>query len=152
MSLAMIFLFFFHPCEPALDMIDMNAFTGQSIHKTTVLELSSTQLKHNYYIRFLDDFDKDPKNPEDEWIGMDKFWHWAMAFTLTGSSYHLVHNQINIDDPLALTISLSGTLFFSILKEFCDLYSYNLFSYKDLCYDILGMATGYAVFIWDWGR
>lgn len=135
MAIGLVFLVFLYSFEP----VEMNTYTTQLIQHTTVLEM-------------LDDFDKDPNNPEDNWFGMDKFWHWAMAFTLTGSSYHLVHNQINIPDPAALAISLSGTLLFSILKEFYDLFSYNLFSYKDLCYDILGMATGYVVFIWDWGR
>jgi uncharacterized protein YfiM (DUF2279 family) len=139
MPITLFILFLFHPYNPDPGNVKINTFTGQSLYGTTVLEL-------------LDDFDKDPKNDEDKWIGMDKFWHWAMAFALTGSSYHLIHNQINISDPAAMTISLSGTLFFSILKEVYDLFSYGLFSYKDLCYDIMGMATGYIVFIWDWGR
>lgn len=138
MPIGIVFLFLFSSHELVLHgPVEISAFPAQNIYGNTVLEL-------------LDDFDRDPKHPEDKWFGMDKFWHWAMAFTLTGSSYHLIHNQINIPDPGAMTISLSGTLFFSIMKEFYDLFSYNLFSYKDLCYDILGMATGYVVFIWDW--
>jgi uncharacterized protein YfiM (DUF2279 family) len=139
MPVEMIFLFFLHGYEPTLNVpINITAFSKQYMyHYNTVLEQ-------------LDDFDANPEKPEDKWFGMDKFWHWAMAFTLTGSSYHLVHNRINVSDPGAMAISLSGTLFFSILKEFYDLFSYNLFSFKDLCYDVLGMATGYMVFIWDW--
>ena len=98
----------------------------------------------------LDDFDKNPRKPEDNWIGMDKFWHWALAFTLTGSSFHFIHNQLNSPDPEAMVISISSVMIFSVLKEFYDLKSYNLFSFKDLCYDVLGIATGYVVFIWDW--
>jgi uncharacterized protein YfiM (DUF2279 family) len=100
--------------------------------------------------RLLDDFDNEPKSDEDAWIGMDKFWHWALAFTLTGSTYHLMHNQLNTDDPCAAIISVSSTLGFSILKEFYDLATYGLFSFKDLAYDILGISTGYIVFILDW--
>ena len=100
--------------------------------------------------QLLDDFDNEPTKDEDNWIGMDKFWHWALAFTLTGSTYHLVHNQLNIKDPSSAIIAISSTFGFSVLKEFYDLATYGLFSFKDLCYDILGITTGYFVFVMSW--
>jgi len=109
-------------------------------------------INKNINWELLDDFDTNPGKPEDKWIGMDKFWHWAMAFALTGSSYHFIRNRIDTPDPDAFILSVSGTLLFSVAKEFYDLARYNLFSYKDLCYDILGIATGYFVFIRDWGN
>jgi uncharacterized protein YfiM (DUF2279 family) len=139
MLVELFFLFLFSPYQAdILVPVDRAAYSSQE-----------TTYTHNM-LELLDDFDKDPDTPEDKWFAMDKFWHWAMAFALTGSSYQLVHNQIDMPDPEATAISLSSTLFFSILKEFYDLYTYNLFSLKDLCYDVLGMATGYMVFIWDW--
>ena len=93
-------------------------------------------------IELLDDFDNEPKKDNDNWIGMDKFWHWAVAFTLTGSTYHLVHNQLHTDDPCASVAAVSSTVGFSVLKEFYDLATYGLFSFKDLAYDMLGISPG----------
>ena len=138
MSVGILILLLLSPGEPGLiDTIESNPLTLLSISKDNSPEL-------------LDDFDTDPQNPEDDWIAMDKFWHWALSFSLTGSTYHFIHNQLNSADPEAMIISLSSVLVFSVLKEFYDLARYNLFSFKDLCYDVLGMATGYLVFIWDW--
>jgi uncharacterized protein YfiM (DUF2279 family) len=98
----------------------------------------------------MDDFDANPQSPQDNWIGMDKFWHWLLSFSLVGSSYHLIHNQLDISDPEALIISVSSTFGLGVLKELYDLWQYHLFSYKDLIYDILGIVTGYVIFVMDW--
>ncbi|MBN1698039.1 MAG: hypothetical protein JW881_11035 [Spirochaetales bacterium] len=101
-------------------------------------------------IERLDDFDAYPASPKDEWFGMDKFWHWLFSFSLTGSAYQFFHHQLHIADPEAAAVSLSSAFTLGILKECYDLWTYDLFSYKDLIYDILGIATGYVVFILDW--
>ena len=84
---------------------------------------------------------------EDKWFAMDKFWHWAMSFSLTGSTYHLAYIRLEQEQTMALVEAISSTLFFGILKEFYDLYTYGLFSYKDIIYDLLGIICGYFVFI-----
>jgi uncharacterized protein YfiM (DUF2279 family) len=98
----------------------------------------------------MDDFDANPQSPQDNWFGMDKFWHWLLSFSLVGSSYQLIHNRLDISDPEALIISVSSTFGLGVLKELYDLWQYHLFSYKDLVYDILGIITGYMIFVMDW--
>jgi len=127
--------------------------SGPSINVENGVRLSPmfiNYLSNETTLNTLDDFDAKQKEPEDAWFGIDKFWHWTYGFTLTGSSYHLIHNRFGNSDPLALVISISFTLSCSLLKEFYDLNCYNLFSYKDLIYDILGIITGYFVFIYEW--
>jgi uncharacterized protein YfiM (DUF2279 family) len=140
MTLGLFILFFLPLQDPgAAAPITCDSFYPRSL----AMELAAPEL--------LDDFDTDPDNPKDDWFGMDKFWHWALAFTLTGSSYHFVHNQLHSPDPDATIITVSSVLVFSVVKEFYDLKRYGLFSFKDLVYDSLGIATGYGVFIVDWG-
>ncbi|MBN2443674.1 MAG: hypothetical protein JXJ04_20100 [Spirochaetales bacterium] len=124
--------------------------TPETIDTIVAQTLYQPLMEENIIIEKLDDFDSDPKNPTDDWYGVDKFWHFSVAFALTGSSYHLIHNRLNSPDPEALIMSLSTVFIFSVLKEFWDLARYNLFSYKDLFYDTLGMGAGYLVFIHDW--
>lgn len=88
------------------------------------------------------------KKEEDRWFGKDKFWHWAMSFTLVGSSYHLIHCRLGEEKTKATTISISFTLGCGLAKEFYDSRSpRGMFSIKDFVYDLLGIATGYFVFI-----
>ncbi len=85
---------------------------------------------------------------EDKWFGKDKFWHWAMSFTLVGSSYHFIHCRLGKEETEATTISLSFTLSCGLAKELYDSRSpRGRFSIKDFIYDLLGIATGYLVFI-----
>lgn len=84
----------------------------------------------------------------DEWFAMDKFWHWSMSFALVGASYHLANVRLGQEKDIALLEALSFTLVCGLAKEFYDLYNEKLFSFKDLLYDVLGIAAGYFVFIY----
>ena len=98
----------------------------------------------------LDDFDTNPFQPEDEWIGMDKFWHWSFGFLMTGASYHFLIHRLGCSYLNGVIITITSVSIFSIIKEIYDYFRYSLFSYKDLVYDFLGLAAGYLVFIMPW--
>ena len=89
-----------------------------------------------------------PEKPADPWLGMDKLWHWTLSFSLTGSAYHFTADRLQHSPDTAAAESLAFVLLCGILKELYDLYSYGLFSYKDIVFDLAGITCGYFVFIY----
>ncbi len=89
----------------------------------------------------------------DRWLAMDKFWHFSASFATVGAGYHLGANRLGLDHAPATGIALGGTFALGLTKEFHDLAGpSNLFSWKDLTADLLGIGTGYLVFVHDWNR
>ncbi|MEO0094210.1 MAG: hypothetical protein ABIK67_08170 [candidate division WOR-3 bacterium] len=84
----------------------------------------------------------------DHWFAIDKVYHLVVSFSLVGSGYHLLANRIGVKEPYSTVGSVGGTLALGITKEFYDAARpEDRFSYRDLLYDLLGIAIGYFVFI-----
>lgn len=94
-------------------------------------------LKENY---------KDKKVKEDNWIGWDKFGHFFVSGFLTGASYSIYHKNFNNDKESSVCFAGILTLGAGVGKEVSDSRKpRNIFSYKDLIFDILGISAGLLI-------
>ncbi|MCX7837619.1 MAG: hypothetical protein N2323_06730 [candidate division WOR-3 bacterium] len=85
---------------------------------------------------------------KDNWFGEDKLFHFSVSSLLIGSTYHLLKCRLKKDNKLSTYFSLTGTFFLGISKEVYDKkIKKEIFSYKDLIYDLLGILFGYFLFI-----
>jgi uncharacterized protein YfiM (DUF2279 family) len=84
---------------------------------------------------------------EDEWFGIDKFHHFAYSFGTTALIFHVYHCQLHNPNPGAQMFSISTTALFGISKELYDRFCRKtIFSYKDITFDVLGIATAAMFF------
>lgn len=93
----------------------------------------------------------------DRWFGADKLWHLGASFAVVGAGYHLLANRlssqhgIELTEPVPTVGAMGGAFALGLVKEFTDLNGPNRhFSWKDLAFDALGIAAGYAAFIHEW--
>jgi len=88
------------------------------------------------------------KRESDPWFSEDKFWHFALSLTLTGSSYHFIRCRLDEPETRAAVYSLGFSFGCGLGKELYDSKKpRSYFSYKDLIYDLLGIGAGYLLFI-----
>jgi uncharacterized protein YfiM (DUF2279 family) len=89
----------------------------------------------------------------DQWLAVDKLWHFTASFATVGAAYHLCANRVHWPEPAPTGIAAGGTLALGLTKEFADLAGPEKhFSWKDLVADGLGIAAGYLVFIHRFDR
>jgi uncharacterized protein YfiM (DUF2279 family) len=94
-------------------------------------------LKENY---------KDKKVKEDRWVGWDKFGHFFVSVFLAGASYSIYHKNFNNDKESSVYFASILTLGAGVGKEVSDSRKpRNIFSYKDLIFDILGISAGLLI-------
>ena len=73
----------------------------------------------------------------DAWLGADKFKHAAMSYAVTSFAFAGTDN-----DAAAIAAGAAA----GILKEIYDKKQTQRFSFRDLLWDAVGIALGYAVF------
>lgn len=84
----------------------------------------------------------------DKWFALDKFYHFAVSFSLIGSSYHLLANRLGVEKSYSTTGSIGGVFALGITKELYDASRPDdRFSYRDLIFDLIGIGLGYLIFI-----
>ena len=89
-----------------------------------------------------------PARPvSDQWFSQDKFLHFYFSATITGLGYHVYADRMKKDEDQGKVISVSLTALIGLGKEIYDKKKKNLFSWKDLAWDGLGIAAGYLLFI-----
>jgi putative lipoprotein len=85
--------------------------------------------------------------PEDPWFGQDKVIHYTVSAGIAGGGY--VAGALIFDTRAhALAVGAGAAALAGIGKELADLGGYGDPSWKDLCWDGLGMVTGLAL---AWG-
>ena len=98
--------------------------------------------------RPLDHLTTRPHSVPDNWLAMDKFWHFSASFVTVGAAYDLSRYRLNMSAPWPTCVSLGGTAALGVSKEFYDLAGPTKhFSWKDLVADAAGIAVGYFAFI-----
>jgi uncharacterized protein YfiM (DUF2279 family) len=84
----------------------------------------------------------------DRWFAVDKIYHFAVSFSLVGSTYHLLANRIGIRKSYSTAETFAIVFGLGVTKELYDAsLPYEHFSYRDLIFDVLGIGLGYLVFI-----
>ena len=68
----------------------------------------------------------------DRWVSADKFQHAAMSYSITAFSFGATRSE---------PASIASAAVAAIAKEIYD----KRFSFKDLIWDAVGIAAGYAV-------
>ena len=96
------------------------------------------------------DTEKILKPVKDQWFSQDKFLHFYFSASITGLTYHLYVCRLNKDEDAGKIYSVSITALLSLGKEIYDKKKKGHFSWKDLCWDGLGLAVGYFAFIHDY--
>jgi len=83
---------------------------------------------------------------EDKWLGWDKFGHFFISGFLAGASYSIYHENFNNDKKSSCYFASILALSMGIGKEISDSQkTQNIFSYKDLIFDILGISAGLVI-------
>lgn len=77
---------------------------------------------------------------DDAWIAEDKLQHLGMSFTATAFTYAGARTMLE-PDP-ALLVAGSAALLAGIAKEIHDARAGRGFSFKDLAWDVAGVALG----------
>ncbi len=86
------------------------------------------------------------KVKEDKWIGWDKFGHFFVSGFLAGASYSIYHKNFDNDKESSVYFASILTLGAGVGKEVSDSRKpKNIFSYKDLIFDILGISAGLLI-------
>jgi len=88
--------------------------------------------------------------PRDAWFSQDKFLHFYFSASFTGLAYHFVVCRMNQPEDRGKVISVSFTAVVGLGKEIYDKKKKHHFSWKDLCWDGLGLAVGYFAFIHEY--
>lgn len=84
---------------------------------------------------------------EDLWFGRDKGLHLAGSFILSGFTSQALKRFSKSGSDAGITIGISFTFSLGMAKEIYDgQKSNNIFSYKDLTADALGVLIGFLVF------
>ena len=83
------------------------------------------------------------KVKKDKWVGWDKFGHFFVSGFLAGASYSIYHKNFNNDKESSVYFASILTLGLGVGKEVSDSRKpQNIFSCKDLFFDILGISAG----------
>jgi uncharacterized protein YfiM (DUF2279 family) len=86
------------------------------------------------------------KVKEDKWVGWDKFGHFFLSGFLAGASYSIYHKNFNNDKESSVYFASILTLGAGVGKEVSDSQKpQNIFSCKDLIFDILGISAGLLI-------
>ncbi len=82
--------------------------------------------------------------PEDKWFSKDKWMHFTTAYFISLQSNFTLNEMFYTRKNNARYVSLGITLSLSLGKEVYDTFAKgSYFSWKDLCYDILGAGLAY---------
>lgn len=88
-----------------------------------------------------------PKKISDQWFSQDKFLHFSACASIVGLSYHTLVCRLKKDEDTGKLYAVSLTAIIGLGKEFYDKKKQKHFSWKDLCWDGLGLSAGYFLFI-----
>ena len=88
------------------------------------------------------------KTVKDPWLSQDKFLHFSACAALTGLTYHLYVCRWKRDEHLGRVYAVPLTAVLSLSKEIYDKKKKGQFSWRDLCWDGLGLLAGYLLFIY----
>lgn len=92
------------------------------------------------------EFDFQKRPGLDPWFSEDKILHFYFSASLAGLVYHLTADQANQEAGPSRIIAISVTSLVGVGKEIFDRQQKKVFSWKDLAWDALGIATGCLVF------
>ncbi len=81
---------------------------------------------------------------EDPWLGPDKALHFSVSAAIAGGGYG-VTAALDQDRPLRFAIGGALGVGAGVAKELLDLAGSGDPSWKDLTWDLLGVATGLAL-------
>ncbi len=84
----------------------------------------------------------------DPWISPDKFLHFSACTAIPGLTYHLYVCRLKRDEHLGRVYAVSLTAVIGLGKELYDKKRKGQFSWRDLCWDGLGLLAGYFIFIY----
>ncbi|MGQ9464184.1 MAG: hypothetical protein ACUVQ4_00545 [bacterium] len=90
------------------------------------------------------------KKISDQWFSQDKFLHFSACASIVGLSYHTLVCRLKKTEDTGKLYAVSLTAVIGLGKEFYDKKKKKHFSWKDLCWDGLGLAFGYFAFIHDY--
>ena len=79
----------------------------------------------------------------DDWLGEDKFKHFAMSYMITTASFGTARMATDRDASLTVGIAIGTAA--GILKEIYDKRDKRRISIKDLMWDAAGIAAGAIV-------
>lgn len=79
----------------------------------------------------------------DEWLGQDKFKHFAMSYMITATSFGAARMVTDKDASIGTGIALGVAA--GILKEIYDKRDKRRFSFRDLVWDAAGITTGVLI-------
>lgn len=88
--------------------------------------------------------------PRDAWFSQDKFLHFSACASIVGLSYHTLVCRLQKDEDTGKIYAISLTAVIGLGKEIYDKKKKKHFSWKDLCWDGLGLAVGYFAFIHEY--
>ena len=76
----------------------------------------------------------------DDWLGEDKFKHFAMSYMITATSFGVARTVADRDATLTAGIALGAAA--GILKELYDKRDKRRISFRDLLWDAAGITAG----------
>ena len=79
----------------------------------------------------------------DDWLGEDKFKHFAMSYMITAGSFGVARTMADRDASLTAGIALGAAA--GILKEIYDKRDKRRISFRDLLWDAAGITAGALV-------
>ena len=79
----------------------------------------------------------------DDWLGEDKFKHFAMSYMITAASFGTARMAADRDASLTAGIAIGAVA--GILKEIYDKRDNRRISVKDLLWDAAGIAAGAVI-------
>lgn len=88
--------------------------------------------------------------PRDAWFSQDKFLHFSACASIVGLSYHTLVCRLEKDEDTGKIYAISLTAVIGLGKEIYDKKKKKHFSWKDLCWDGLGLTAGYFLFIHEY--
>ncbi|MGH7493987.1 MAG: hypothetical protein ACREOO_16540 [bacterium] len=78
---------------------------------------------------------------QDQWLGKDKFDHFAASAFVAGAQYYVLHGELEQSHTQSLGIAIASTLALGVAKEIYDGVSKRgTPSFKDIVADALGIA------------
>ena len=84
------------------------------------------------------------RQPGDRWFSKDKWMHLTSSYFITMQAGYTFHRMFYFDAKSSQYMSVGVGFSAALGKEFYDVFEKKgIFSWKDLCYDILGSALGY---------
>ena len=113
-------------------------------------QLSFSQNACNLEIKWCEDdstqIQKNSPKIKDSWWGWDKIGHLGFSAVLSGIFYQAYHQQFSNPHKNSVYFSASLTFSLGMGKEIYDSKKpKNKFSYKDLIFDMVGIATGIII-------